>query len=240
MQLCPILPVIMGYTRKLHCKATDGSHSEQERTNAAQPPQPFAPLPQPQGFHFGLLGKVPRSNTAPTAPKLEFIFSRGWTRLSPGPRGRKTSAETEPVATAAAGTGAAPRPPPHRRGAGQSPRPARRQREARGGRQCHHAGPGPERRRSPGPGSRPTGAGARGRTWLRPGGSRVALAPRSPALAPLVPPRAPGRRRRRLTAQVQTPRREGPALPSSAPWRREARAAASANRVSSCRPPGDM
>lgn len=51
MQLCSI-PVLMGYTRKLHCKATNWSHSEQERTNTAQHTQPFTPLSTVTRFLF--------------------------------------------------------------------------------------------------------------------------------------------------------------------------------------------
>lgn len=92
MQLCSILQVLMGYMRKLHYKATNSSHSEHERTNTAQ--HTHHSSFQSQGFYFGLLWKIPRSNTTPTEPKLVVIFSRGWTRLSRGPRGRRTSAET--------------------------------------------------------------------------------------------------------------------------------------------------
>lgn len=71
---------------------------------------------------------------------------------------------------------------------------------------------------------------------MRLGESRATLAPCSPALAPLVPPRAPSRCR--PTAHASHAEERGAALPSSAPWRRADQTAGSANRVSSCQPQG--
>ncbi|CAN8215232.1 unnamed protein product [Coccothraustes coccothraustes] len=237
----------MGYTAKLHCKATDWSHSEQERTNTAQHRQPFTPLstvtrflfrpsvedPQEQRYaHHAEAGihLFPEAGhtSAEALAAAQRLRKRSQSRPAPParalPRGRRRTGE----------------------GAGQSPSPARRRREARGARPRGQpssgrgagavtAGPAlsgaaardPARRREE-PGREPGRAAVPG---CGPGGpalrSRPAV-PRWPRSCRRVRPAAAASLRRRPDAEER-----GAERPSSARWWRAAGAAASANSVSS-------